>query len=173
MHGQCPQTKSIHSSRTGDIGGYEPVSQLYHLAYISRNAVEGGHDNIKLEIERILQSARHNNVNMGVTGALLFSGGYFCQVIEGEQQNIEELFEIIQMDPRHNDITVLEFQPIAQRGFAEWSMAFAGMEDRMRFNIEGIKQSKDEMTMQETGRNLVTVLEQLVVQRQTVRNESN
>lgn len=146
------------------------MSNLYHLAYISRNAVQGSSKDIKDEIEHILHTARVNNGKTGVTGALLFSGDYFCQVIEGQQKDVEELFETIQMDPRHNDVTVLEFQPITERGFSDWSMAFAGMESKMRFNIDGIKQSKDELAMRETGRNMVFVLEQLVTQRQEARD---
>lgn len=147
------------------------MSQLYHLAYISRNAIEGSNEDIRVEIERILHVARAKNSKTGVTGALLFSGGYFCQVIEGGQSNIEELFETIQMDPRHSDVTVIEFLPIAERSFSDWSMAFAGMDEKARFSIDGIKQSKSEIAMREVGRNLFYVLEQLITQRQNINNE--
>ena len=82
------------------------MSNLYKLSYISKNTIIGDQANLKSEIDSILKSAHKNNPVMGITGALLFSGGYFCQVIEGEEENIESLFEIIQMDNRHADITV-------------------------------------------------------------------
>jgi lipase chaperone LimK len=110
---------------------------------------------------------------LGVTGALLYSGGYFCQVIEGPEAVLEELFESIQMDRRHGDVTVLHFKPVEARGFSEWAMALAGIEDHMRFDIEGIRASKDDLTMQEAGRDLVSVLEQLVKQHQSVLNSNN
>ena len=81
---------------------------------------------------------------------------------------LEELFETIQMDGRHGDVTVLHFEPIQARGFSEWAMALAGIEDQMRFDIDGVRSSKDELKMKETGRDLVNVLEQMVKQHQSV-----
>lgn len=144
------------------------MSDLYNLAYISKNAIKGDADHIKAEITKILASAHKNNPEKGVTGALLYSGGYFCQVIEGPEDVLEELYETIQMDDRHGDVTVLHFQPIEARGFSEWAMALAGIEDDMRFDIEGVRASKDELKVKETGKDLVTVLEQMVKQHQSV-----
>jgi len=144
------------------------MSDLYSMAYISKNTIGGDREQEKAQIEDILKAAQTNNPSVGVTGALLYSGGYFCQVIEGPEEELEDLFETIQMDPRHGEVTVLHFHEIEKRGFSEWSMAFAGIEDEMRFDIDGIKESKDEMALLETGKDLVAVLENLVVQQQSV-----
>lgn len=149
------------------------MTQLYNLAYISKNSIKGTPEEIKDEIRDILAAAHRNNPDKGVTGALLYSGGYFCQVIEGPQDVLEELFESIQMDNRHADVTVLHFEPIESRGFNEWAMALAGIEDTMRFDIDGVLASKDELKMKETGRNLVSVLDQMVKQHQSVINSAN
>jgi hypothetical protein len=55
---------------------------------------------------------------------------------------------------------------VKSRNFGEWAMALAGIEEDMRFDIEGVRKSKNELRMRETGRDLVAVLEQLVTQRQ-------
>lgn len=144
------------------------MSDLYNLAYISKNTIKGNADEVKDQITKILAAAHKNNPEKGVTGALLYSGGYFCQVIEGPEEVLEDLFETIQMDGRHGDVTVLHFEPIAARGFGEWAMALAGIEDNMRFDVEGVRASKDELKMKETGRDLVNVLEQMVKQHQSV-----
>lgn len=144
------------------------MADLYNLAYISKNTIKGEAEAIKEQIRNILAAAHRNNPAKGVTGALLYSGGYFCQVIEGESEVLEELFETIQMDGRHGDVTVLHFQPIEARGFSEWAMALAGIEESMRFDIDGILASKDDLKMKETGRDLVSVLEQMVQQHQSV-----
>ncbi|AEP28378.1 BLUF domain-containing protein [Brumicola nitratireducens] len=144
------------------------MGDLYNIAYISKNAIHGNHEEIKQQISDILAKAQKNNPVRGISGALLYSGGYFCQVIEGPEDEIEELFEIIQMDDRHSDVTVLHFEPLEERGFSDWSMAFAGIEENMRFDIDGIKNSKDELAMKETGKALVNVLELLVSQHQSV-----
>lgn len=144
------------------------MSDLYNLAYISKNTIKGNADEVKGQITNILATAHKNNPEKGVTGALLYSGGYFCQVIEGPEEVLEDLFETIQMDGRHGDVTVLHFEPIEARGFGEWAMALAGIEDNMRFDVEGVRASKDELKMKETGRDLVNVLEQMVKQHQSV-----
>lgn len=143
------------------------MSSLYNLAYISRNTISGDSQTVREELSRILTTAQRNNRARGVTGALLYSGGYFCQVLEGPEEVVEDLFEVIQMDDRHGDVTVLHFEPIEARGFGDWAMALAGVEDTMRFDIEGLLQSKDELAIKDTGRNLVTVLDQLVRQHQS------
>jgi hypothetical protein len=144
------------------------MADLYNIAYISKNAIKGDAEAIKEQIRNILATAHRNNADKGVTGALLYSGGYFCQVIEGACDVLEELFEQIQMDGRHSDVTVLQFEPIKARGFSEWAMALAGIEESMRFDINGILASKDDLKMKETGRDLVSVLEQMVRQHQSV-----
>jgi len=138
------------------------MSNLYQLSYISKNLVTGDKNALQSQIESILISASKNNHKMNITGALLYSGGYFCQVIEGEEESIEEIFEIIQQDNRHTEITVLNFEKSEERSFSEWAMAFAGIEDSMRFNIDGIKKSNDLNAMKKTGKDIVTALEKLV-----------
>ncbi|TYK66141.1 BLUF domain-containing protein [Colwellia echini] len=142
------------------------MSNLYQLSYISKNLVSGDKQALQNQIESILDSASTNNLKLGVTGALLYTGGYFCQVIEGEEENIEELFETIQLDNRHAELTVLNFEKITERNFSQWSMAFAGIEDSMRFDIAGIKDSKDHKAMKKAGDNIVSVLENLVRKKQ-------
>jgi hypothetical protein len=143
---------------------------LYRMSYISKNTIATSKEEIESEVKSILASASKNNPSLDITGALLFSGGYFCQTIEGPEDSIEELFETIQMDDRHGEVTVLHFEEIEERGFSDWSMAFAGIEDTMRFDIDGIKESKDELGMRETGKALVAVLDELVNQHQAIKN---
>ena len=143
---------------------------LYRMSYISKNTIATSKEEIESKVKSILASATKNNPSMDITGALLFSGGYFCQTIEGPEDSIEELFETIQMDDRHGEITVLHFEEIEERGFSDWSMAFAGIEDTMRFDIDGIEESRDELGMRETGKALVAVLDELVNQHQAIKN---
>jgi hypothetical protein len=101
---------------------------LHSLAYFSRNRIQGTPAEVEAEIRKILASARRHNACHGVTGALLFSDGCFAQVLEGELDAVEQIFETIQCDPRHSDVTVLHVHEVPDRSFADWSMAFAGIE---------------------------------------------
>jgi len=104
-----------------------PVT-LYRLIYRSRNnivAARPGAD-IGQEIHAILEASRRRNAANQVTGALLFTGSGFAQVLEGPRDVVEETFERIGLDPRHADVVVLSFTPTEQRSFPQWSMAFCG-----------------------------------------------
>jgi blue light- and temperature-responsive anti-repressor len=98
-------------------------SDIYKIVYCSRNLIQGKEAERDAEIAQILQTARANNKGHNITGALLFSSGFFAQVLEGPQLAIEEVFEKIQRDTRHSDVTVLSSQTGGQRDFPEWSMA--------------------------------------------------
>lgn len=138
------------------------MTHLYSLAYISKNAIDEANQAVEAQIKLILDAAHRNNPALGVTGALLYSGGWFCQVLEGEEDVLDELFETIQMDPRHNQVTVLHFDEIETRGFDEWAMAYAGIQSELPFDIDGVLASKDELKMKETGQSLITTLENIV-----------
>ncbi|MBP0464575.1 BLUF domain-containing protein [Roseomonas sp. PWR1] len=97
-----------------------PSESLQRVIYASR-ATAGG----ELKVSEILETARRNNAALGVTGALLVSGPYFAQVLEGPPAAVEEIFERIQCDPRHERITVLEVAHPPARAFGAWTMAFA------------------------------------------------
>lgn len=144
------------------------MTQLMHLAYLSKSNLGNDLASVEDNVRQILEIARENNARLSVTGALLYSGGYFCQIIEGEDEPLTDLFESIQLDPRHSDVAVLYYEPIATRSFAEWSMAFAGIEEKRRFNIEGILASTDELAIKQAGHAILMTLRDLVTQHQSV-----
>jgi hypothetical protein len=98
-------------------------SDVYKILYCSKNLIEGETAKRDAEINQILETSRRNNKAQNVTGALLFDSGYFAQALEGTRLAIEQIFERIQRDPRHGDVTVLSSQTSGQRDFPEWSMA--------------------------------------------------
>lgn len=108
------------------------TDSVFRLAYISRNAGLTGQE----ELDALLATARRNNAALGVTGALLFSTDCFAQVLEGPMQQVNAIFERIQMDARHCDVIVLLAEPDEQRRFPGWAMAYAGddPEARRRFS---------------------------------------
>lgn len=112
------------------------TSDLYTLAYFSRNAADGIGADAHVELGRILASARRNNEKKGVTGALIFSDDHFAQVLEGPLAEIEAIFENIEADPRHSNVTVIHFKPLAARRFGAWSMAFANVPEAGAASLE-------------------------------------
>ncbi len=101
-------------------------TNLYRLVYCSRNRIQGCSAEVSAELQTILASARKNNSALGITGALLYNAGNFAQVLEGPLGAVERIFEVIQRDSRHSEVTVVQIGPAPTRDFPEWSMAFAG-----------------------------------------------
>jgi blue light- and temperature-responsive anti-repressor len=108
------------------------AGSLYRLIYRSREviaqavpdaATEAG---LQRELRAIVSAARWRNKAENVTGALLFTGTGFVQVLEGAREVVERTFERIANDHRHADVTVLSFTPTQQRSFPDWSMGFCG-----------------------------------------------
>ncbi len=101
-------------------------TNLYRLVYCSHNRIAGTAEQVTEEIQQILTTARTKNAHRGITGALLYNDGNFAQVLEGPLAAIEGVFETIQCDPRHSEVTVVQSGTITGRQFPDWSMAFAG-----------------------------------------------
>ncbi|MEJ2681203.1 MAG: BLUF domain-containing protein [Gammaproteobacteria bacterium] len=107
---------------------------LVHCIYASGVAKEFS----TLEIEELLSKAREKNARLGVTGILLFEGGSFFQVLEGDAETIKKLYKTIRSDSRHQRITKLIFEPIKTREFADWSMGLAVVSMKKLNKIEGL-----------------------------------
>jgi hypothetical protein len=93
---------------------------LHRLLYVSAAAAEM--DNA--ELERLLDVARSSNAATGITGALLYAGGNFMQLLEGPREAVLATFARIGRNPLHRQIIELLSEPAEGREFAQWSMAF-------------------------------------------------
>lgn len=93
---------------------------IKQLIYTS-DAAEGLTD---ADLQAILESARRNNVQWGLTGMLLFGRGHFIQVLEGPDEAIETLMSRIAADARNTALRRLMERVIEAPEFADWSMGF-------------------------------------------------
>lgn len=75
-------------------------------------------------IEDIKKSAQINNIREKITGKLIYSDTVFVQLIEGQKDKVEGLFETIKSDDRHQKVKLLFEQYSNQRTFGRWSMKF-------------------------------------------------
>ncbi|GAB2788389.1 hypothetical protein GCM10027040_13260 [Halomonas shantousis] len=132
---------------------------LYRLVYLSRNAIPGDSETQRHEIERILAISRHKNPSAGVNGALLFNADRFAQVLEGPRHALETLFECIQCDPRHTDIVVLIFEPIAQCSFSQWAMGYVTADSDAPRHIAALDDQPDTDTRQQIGERVYALLQ--------------
>jgi len=101
------------------------MAKLSRVIYCSRSVIPDEPEVQKAELARILEVARRNNARKEITGALLFTKGCFAQALEGELYKLEATLANIERDPRHENITCMEWGPIDERAFSNWAMAFA------------------------------------------------
>ena len=98
---------------------------MHQIVYCSRTRIEGSAQHIEAEIHAIVATARVKNQEACISGALLFNGWAFAQVLEGPLAAVESVFEAIQCDDRHSDVVMLRNAVSESRVFADWSMAYA------------------------------------------------
>jgi hypothetical protein len=94
---------------------------VFRLIYRSHSRIAAGDG--KSQLGDIFTSARRNNRDLGVTGALVTTDEDFAQALEGDEAVVRELFARIRADARHEDVTVIEEDTVPGRIFGRWAMA--------------------------------------------------
>lgn len=100
------------------------MASLIHVVYIS-SAAPGFQER---EIPELLKHARSANAQRGLTGMLLYIGGSFFQVLEGEAESVDAVYAAIGRDKRHRRVTLIIREPIVEREFTEWTMGFSAVD---------------------------------------------
>jgi hypothetical protein len=109
------------------------MSALERLLYSSRETDPMG----TLSLFNLLNHARQKNVRHDITGHLLYANGEFVQCFEGPSEAVEQLWQTLQKDPRHQDLKIISRGPVSERRFADWSMAFSSYRYLNSFNMPG------------------------------------
>ena len=80
-------------------------------------------------VNSILEASTKNNSANGISGVLIATKTHFLQVLEGEFEALNETFERISRDTRHDKIQLISFSEIEERRFGEWAMHGIGLFD--------------------------------------------
>ncbi|MGY6275456.1 BLUF domain-containing protein [Methylomonas sp. MgM2] len=106
---------------------------LYCLVYTSVSSQKMSDEDLK----QILEKSRTKNRKLDVTGMLLYLDPYFIQVLEGEEETVDSIFNSINQDSRHCKVSIIYRQPLDKRYFSNWSMGFNKIRDQDVDNIDG------------------------------------
>jgi|GEM_PF-205880 len=104
--------------------------QIIRLAYASQST-SGVHE-LKDHLTSILSTAQYHNPRHNICGVLCFGNGYFVQFLEGYRPDIERLYQSIQNDKKHCDITLLVSYPIEKSVFYGWSMKYVRLDEGLQ-----------------------------------------
>lgn len=81
------------------------------------------------DIEEMLFQIREKNKRLAITGVLLLIQGKFVQYIEGQCTEIDNVYNSIRNDSRHNELVLLDTGDLQTRQFRDWSMAYKKVGD--------------------------------------------
>lgn len=85
----------------------------YAICYVST----ASKDLEEKEIKEILDYSAQFNNQHDIRGILLYAEGNFFEILEGEKELVEEVFEDIQKDPRHKNIIQVVGKNLKQGAF--------------------------------------------------------
>jgi hypothetical protein len=133
---------------------------LVRLVYASR-AVGAIDDAL---VKAICEASSARNVGQGITGVLCTQQGQdvFLQVLEGSRADVNALYATIARDPRHREVTLLSYEDIDQRRFANWRM---GSVDLKRIHLGTILRYCERPVLDPfamTGKAALALLDELV-----------
>ncbi|MEL6258287.1 MAG: BLUF domain-containing protein [Pseudomonadota bacterium] len=100
------------------------MTNLYRLVYVSTASPELVQD----DIAAILDTSVSNNYERFITGILIHARGHFLQVLEGNEQEVMEIYKRIVRDPRHSCVIQIQGRRGVDRMFPEWSMNYEKLE---------------------------------------------
>jgi hypothetical protein len=92
----------------------------YQIVYYSDASSPMGED----ALIDLLRVSMRNNSRDNITGCMIYANHRFIQLLEGEQAQVERLFNKIKSDSRHSNVQVAVEMSTTQRLFPNWSMAF-------------------------------------------------
>lgn len=97
-----------------------PEKGLVRLIYASRSELPERQR--QDAVKSILIKSITNNRRIDVTGVLLSNAHVFLQVLEGPSANVKGLYEILQQDPRHSHVKLIDLRSGDAREFRDWNM---------------------------------------------------
>lgn len=97
------------------------MSEISQTFYVSRSLCS------PMQVENIVAGSRVRNARAALTGAMVFTGSHFAQVLEGPPDAVDDLVARILRDERHEAMRVLLDRSIRARAFAAWTMDFEAL----------------------------------------------
>ncbi len=93
----------------------------------------------KRKLLDLLHESRAYNSIDNITGVLMHKEGFFLQVIEGESEAVQNLFNRIIKDKRHKEIRISQDLKVTTRLFPQWSMGCADFNEPELSLLPGIR----------------------------------
>ena len=90
----------------------------------------------KMALESLAAEAAALNFDRGITGYLYFEKDRFVQYIEGDDDTVDELMEVIGRDTRHRVLHSVVEDDLGERRFPSWHMRQLRRKELMEVKLE-------------------------------------
>jgi hypothetical protein len=97
---------------------------LISTLYVSRSLIEP--TRATATVADLVEESIANNRRRDITGALLFTGAHFAQILEGSEVSVAALMRSIVQDARHDQLRVISHTDVQERKFQDWALAYNG-----------------------------------------------
>ena len=98
--------------------------RLERIIYVSECRIDVA--DVKAAMAKLVIDARSRNAKLAVSGALLFTGTHFAQILEGPPSSLALMMSALRQDSRHSNIYIAARHSISARIFSCWHMAHHG-----------------------------------------------
>lgn len=106
---------------------------MIHLIYISSATKAFSEE----ELFNLLEKSRERNKKQDITGMLIYKDGAFLQVLEGEEKDVDEIYQSVLNDDRNTANYLIERIKIRERNFPNWSMGFKDLTSQNIDELDG------------------------------------
>lgn len=88
------------------------------------------------DIRAILEHSITFNKVKDITGVLVYNENYFMQLLDGERDEVNALYNRIIQDSRHKNVRLIHYGSLVGQRFTEWSMGIAYLPSFPKARIE-------------------------------------
>jgi hypothetical protein len=126
-------------------------------------------------VTAILERSRKYNKEHGITGLLCTAspGNVFLQLLEGGRAAVNTLYANIIRDPRHFDVTLLDYAEVSERRFASWRMGRVNLNRINRACILRFSENAELDPFALSGQSAMALLEELTSTASVVSGEED
>ena len=76
-------------------------------------------------LNEIIAPARRNNERLHISGMLLFTGSHFLGIHEGDERDLGRLWQRLEADTRHRELTRIGDELCGERWFPTWLVGYS------------------------------------------------
>lgn len=151
-HCECGSTITYLANEIFGLG------EIYKLLYVSfKSELHNAH-----AIKKIAAESQLRNAKLGISGQLVLAEDVIIQLIEGERDQVNLLFDKISVHPAHHSITILAKGYFPQRSVAGHCMKFIAINNPNDYILNKVLEWKRYLTHSVEADSKSSILEKVL-----------